>query len=198
MEFFRRLAEILRCGEAVVLATVVETRGSTPRQTGAKMIVRRCGQIFGTIGGGAGEAKVIETAKIVLRNGEKLAIEIDLTTLQAEGICGGRMRVWLEKWQGAESLRLVNQILANLENGQSAILATPFNQQVCTRGLIMYLLQNIILDFFLVDPNQLHIIHIHYQYKICHAFNTIFIKLGDWEPPKIMCIFELTQSFSLT
>jgi len=130
MEFFRRLAEILRQNQTAVLATVIETKGSTPREIGAKMIVCETGDIFGTIGGGAGEAKVIETAKIVLRNGEKQAIEIDLTTLQAEGICGGKMRVWLEIWQGAESLRLINQILANLENGQSVILATPFNQQI--------------------------------------------------------------------
>jgi xanthine dehydrogenase accessory factor len=130
MEFFRRLAEILRQNGAAVLATVIETKGSTPREIGAKMIVCETGEIFGTIGGGAGEAKVIETAKIVLQSGEKQALEIDLTTLQAEGICGGRMRVWLEKWQGAEALRLVNQILANLENGQSAILATSFTQKL--------------------------------------------------------------------
>jgi xanthine dehydrogenase accessory factor len=130
MEFFRRLAEILRQNRMAVLATVIETKGSTPREIGAKMIVCETGDIFGTIGGGAGEAKVVETAKTVLQSGEKQAVEIDLTTLQAEGICGGKMRVWLEKWQGAESLRLVNQILANLENGQSTILATPFNQQI--------------------------------------------------------------------
>jgi len=130
MEFFRRLADILRQNQAAVLATVIEAKGSTPREVGAKMLVCESGEIFGTIGGGAGEAKVVETAKIVLQSGEKQAVEIDLTTLQAEGICGGRMRVWLEKWQGAESLRLVNQILANLENGQSAILATSFNQKL--------------------------------------------------------------------
>jgi xanthine dehydrogenase accessory factor len=130
MEFFRRLAEILRQNGAAVLATVIEAKGSTPRETGAKMIVCASGEIFGTIGGGAGEAKVVETAKIVLQIGEKQAVGIDLTTLQAEGICGGKMRVWLEIWQGAESLRLVNQILANLEKGQSSILAIPLNQKV--------------------------------------------------------------------
>ena len=130
MEFFRRLAEILRQNRMAVLATVIETKGSTPREIGAKMIVCETGEIFGTIGGGVGEAKVVETAKIVLQSGEKQAVEIDLTTLQAEGICGGRMRVWLEIWQGAESLRLVSQILANLENGQSAILVTSFNQKI--------------------------------------------------------------------
>jgi xanthine dehydrogenase accessory factor len=130
MEFFRRLAEILRQNQTALLATEIETKGSTPREIGAKMIVCETGEIFGTIGGGAGEAKVVETAKIVLQSGEKQAVEIDLTTLQAEGICGGKMRVWLEIWQGAKSLRLVSQILANLEKGQSAILATPFNQQI--------------------------------------------------------------------
>ncbi|MDQ4120065.1 MAG: XdhC family protein [Acidobacteriota bacterium] len=130
MESFRRLAEILRLNQSAVLATVVETKGSTPRETGAKMIVCETGKIIGTIGGGAGEAKVIETAKIVLRSGEKQAVEIDLTNLQAEGICGGRMRIWLERWQGADSLRLVNQILANLENGSTTVLITPFVQHI--------------------------------------------------------------------
>ena len=75
MEFFRRLAEILRQNRMAVLATVIETKGSTPREIGAKMIVCAGGDIFGTIGGGAGEAKVIETAKIVLRNGENCFAE---------------------------------------------------------------------------------------------------------------------------
>lgn len=129
MEFFRRLAEILRQEKRAVLAIVVETKGSTPRETGAKMLVFETGEIFGTIGGGAGEAKVIETAKTVFKNGEKRALEIDLTNLQAEGICGGKMLIWLERWQGSESLQLVNQILANSESEQQTILIIPQDRQ---------------------------------------------------------------------
>lgn len=129
MEFFRRLAEILQQNQTAVLATVIETKGSTPRETGAKMIVGENGEILGTIGGGAGEAKVIEAAKIVLQSGAKQSVEIDLTTFQAEGICGGKMRVWLECWRGAESLRLINQIIENLATGRNAIFVTPFDEQ---------------------------------------------------------------------
>jgi xanthine dehydrogenase accessory factor len=135
MEFFRRLAEILRDGEAVVLATVIETRGSTPRETGAKMIVRRDGQIFRTIGGGAGEAKTIRAAQNVFENGAKQIVEIDLTTTEAEGVCGGKMQVLLELWQGEKSLALANEILQNLENGKTTILATFLNQQISPRML---------------------------------------------------------------
>ena len=38
-------------GERVVLVTVVEAKGSTPREAGAKMLVRR-DAIVGSIGGG--------------------------------------------------------------------------------------------------------------------------------------------------
>lgn len=125
MEFYRRLAEILRRDGAAVLATVVETKGSTPRETGAKMIICRKGEIFGTIGGGAGEAKVIRSAENVFESGEKELVEIDLTSREAEGICGGKMKVWLERWQGEEMLTLINQILQDIENGQNVNLVTP-------------------------------------------------------------------------
>jgi xanthine dehydrogenase accessory factor len=129
MEFYRRLSEILERDGAAVLATVVETKGSTPRETGAKMIVRRSGEIFGTIGGGAGEAKVIEAVKNVFELGEKQFVEIDLTDFRAEGICGGKMKVWLERWQGKESLALINQVLQAIENGQNVNLITPLTEK---------------------------------------------------------------------
>ena len=61
-------AEALRTlerGQPFALATVVNVRGSTPREVGAKMIVRTDGQ-FGTIGGGCGEAEVFRKARVLL------------------------------------------------------------------------------------------------------------------------------------
>lgn len=135
MESFRRLSEILQIGEAAVLATIVETKGSTPREIGAKMIVRRNGEIFGTIGGGAGEAKIIVAAQAVFRTGEKQLIEIDLTTAEAEGVCGGTMRIWLELWRGEKALFFVNQILQNLENQIPVCLVTPLAQDAAPHYL---------------------------------------------------------------
>ena len=65
-EIYREIASALDREEPVVLATVARTRGSTPRKTGAKMVVRSDGSFFGTIGGGCGEAEVWQEAMEVL------------------------------------------------------------------------------------------------------------------------------------
>lgn len=125
LAFYRQLAQML-AQESVVLATVVQVRGSVPREVGAKMIVS-ANQTWGTIGGGAGEAKVIQQARTVLQTGEKQAVEIDLTghvDRETQGICGGKMQVWLERWAGEGAIALVRQILDQLQTGQSVILTT--------------------------------------------------------------------------
>ena len=54
--------ETLRDRQAAAIVTVVEARGSTPRGVSARMVVRTDGTIFGTVGGGAVEARAIEEA----------------------------------------------------------------------------------------------------------------------------------------
>ena len=50
---------------------IVETKGSTPRKIGAKMIVFEDGSIQNTIGGGNLEKKVIENALEQIKKGER-------------------------------------------------------------------------------------------------------------------------------
>ncbi|MBD2233936.1 XdhC family protein [Phormidium tenue] len=126
---FQQLAQALAYGPAV-LATVTSVKGSVPREVGAKLVVDATGQAFNTIGGGAGEAKVIRQAKEVLQTGEKQFVDIDLSGApqrQTQGICGGHMRVWLERWQGEAAKSLVQRILHRLHQGQSATLVTPLD-----------------------------------------------------------------------
>ncbi|XPM57444.2 MAG: XdhC family protein [Leptolyngbya sp. IPPAS B-1204] len=125
---FRKLTEILPFGP-VVVATVVQTQGSVPREVGAKMLIGSDGVTFGTIGGGAGEAKVIRQAEQVLESGQKQRVIVDLTGAshrETQGICGGLMQVWLERWAGEAALALAQQILTCLEAGQTATLVIPF------------------------------------------------------------------------
>ena len=128
IEFYRQFAQCLT-QEPVVLATVTRVQGSVPREVGAKMIV--CSdRIFGTIGGGAGEAKVIQHARIVLETAQKQSVEIDLTGApqrETQGICGGKMQVWLERWSGEGAIELVQSILHLLNAGRTATLVTPFD-----------------------------------------------------------------------
>ncbi|WP_315792006.1 XdhC/CoxI family protein [Fischerella sp. JS2] len=128
MHFYQVLAQTLQ-KNSVVLATVVKTKGSVPREIGAKMLISSDGKTFDTIGGGAGEAKVYQQALQVLQTGEKQFVEIDLSGAshsQTQGVCGGTMLVWLELWSGYQALELVKQILKKLTLEQTAVLITPF------------------------------------------------------------------------
>ena len=124
--FYQQLKSRL-AQEAVVVATIVETTGSAPREVGAKMAICSDGSLIGTVGGGAGEGKVIEQALQVFQSKEQL-VEIDLTGLpsrETQGVCGGKVRVWLAVWVGEEAIALIEQILKSFEAGQCSQLVTP-------------------------------------------------------------------------
>jgi xanthine dehydrogenase accessory factor len=98
-EIFKAIHEAVENKEPVVLATVARTRGSTPRKTGAKMVVRNDGSFFGTIGGGCGEAEVWQEAMEVIQDGRARIVTVDLTepTDGEDKICGGVMDVFVER-----------------------------------------------------------------------------------------------------
>jgi xanthine/CO dehydrogenase XdhC/CoxF family maturation factor len=98
-EIYREVADAIERGDSVVLATVARTRGSTPRKTGAKMVVRRDGTFFGTIGGGCGEAEVWQEAMAAFEDGQPRIVTVDLTepTDGEDKICGGLMDVFVER-----------------------------------------------------------------------------------------------------
>jgi xanthine dehydrogenase accessory factor len=65
MSWISALAELQDKGEACVLVTIIEERGSTPRNAGSKMVVT-ADRIFETIGGGHLEYKAMEMAREML------------------------------------------------------------------------------------------------------------------------------------
>lgn len=129
LTFYHQLADALERG-TVVLATVTAVKGSVPREVGAKMGVCVDGSLFGTIGGGAGEAKVYHQALAVLQSGEKQFVSIDLSGApqrDTQGVCGGQMQLWLEHWEGEAARSLVQQIVKALTLRQAGAIVTPFH-----------------------------------------------------------------------
>jgi xanthine dehydrogenase accessory factor len=57
-------------GQAYVLLTVLETKGSIPRDSGSKMLVTD-NKLYDTIGGGALEFEAITVARNLLKNNSK-------------------------------------------------------------------------------------------------------------------------------
>lgn len=99
----RSIAEALgaasEAGHRCALATVVSTRGSTPRKVGARLVVDPERGLTGTVGGGCGEAEVIEAARRVLRSGQPERVVVDLTEdllSWSPAVCGGTMDVFIE------------------------------------------------------------------------------------------------------
>ena len=97
---FTAADEAARQGRRVVLATIVRSRGSTPRGVGSKMLVDPERGLTGTVGGGCGEAEVIEAAREVLETGTPCLVRVDLTEdlfSWSPAVCGGRFDVFLER-----------------------------------------------------------------------------------------------------
>lgn len=97
---YAELARLLDAGDTVAVATIVDVRGSVPREVGAKMLIHPLGKHVGTVGGGCGEGDVIRTALDVLQTGEPAMVHVDLTediSMQAMGVCGGIMDVFVER-----------------------------------------------------------------------------------------------------
>lgn len=89
-----------RAGGRAALATVVRVKGSTPRDVGSKMLIGPDGTVAGTIGGGCGEADVLEAAGEVIRTGQPQLVRVDLTDevlSWSPAVCGGVMEVFVER-----------------------------------------------------------------------------------------------------
>lgn len=63
---YETLVLLTRASTDVVLITLVDALGSTPQDTGAKMLVTRAGRYCGTVGGGKVEAQAIAHAQQLL------------------------------------------------------------------------------------------------------------------------------------
>ena len=99
-EILEAAAAAAREARPVALATVVLVKGSTPRDVGSKMLIGADGEQVGTIGGGCGEADVIETARQVLDTGVPQLIRVELTDdveSFSPAVCGGVMDIFIER-----------------------------------------------------------------------------------------------------
>jgi len=100
-EMYVEMRARLEQGGRAAMATVVKTRGSTPQQEGAKMVVFEDGSFIGTVGGGCVEADIWAEAREVLRHGQAGIFHFDLAGdfEDDEGmVCGGQMDVLIEPW----------------------------------------------------------------------------------------------------
>ena len=109
LDIYKEIANLLASGEPAVLATVLGGSGSTPRKSGAKMLIRRDGSSIGTVGGGVAEQRVCEAAPRIMLSGKSEVLHFKLSgeSLNIDAVCGGEMDVLMESIVPPEMLFVV-------------------------------------------------------------------------------------------
>ncbi len=99
----REIADELRqwraAGDAVAIATVVETWGSSPRPLGSKMLASSSGKMAGSVSNGCIEGDVFEAAQEVLASGRPRLVEYgvaDDVAFEVGLACGGHIEVMIQ------------------------------------------------------------------------------------------------------
>jgi len=94
-KFYKRLTEELQKGHYIAVVTVLSAGGSTPRSSGARMLVRSDGSIVGTIGGGQVEFIAIQHALQAIKEQSHHRLSLHLTR-DLGMCCGGEVELYIE------------------------------------------------------------------------------------------------------
>lgn len=110
----------------LALATVIETRGSTPQKHGSSALFSPDGLVAGTIGGGVLEGRVQLIAQQVIKTNKSgihhFSFDNDIS-LKEEAICGGKASVLIDATPGLHN-ELFEEIKNSVSNGISGVLIT--------------------------------------------------------------------------
>lgn len=103
------LADLESNNRSGVLCTIVDSRGSTPRHEGSKMVVFPDGTFVGTVGGGEVENRIIHEALAALQDGKTRRLEYSMVDPSRgdPGVCGGTMEIYLEPILPKETLVVI-------------------------------------------------------------------------------------------
>ena len=117
----------LEQGKPLALATILETKGSTPQVPGASALFSEQGLILGTLGGGILEAAAQKKALRCLRKSRSIIYEFKLqggAVAGEEALCGGSALILIDASPG-DHLAAFRKMRAGLHGRRSGLLVTP-------------------------------------------------------------------------
>lgn len=103
-------------GQGAVLATVVETWGSAPRQAGAQLAISGEGALAGSVSGGCVEGAVVAEAMEALEDGRSRLLTYGVSNDEAFAVglaCGGTIRILVEPVGTALSVDMLEALCAD-------------------------------------------------------------------------------------
>lgn len=132
-ELFTDLEKLAKVEKRVAMATLVGTRGTSPKREGAKMWVGEEGRILGSVTiGGCVDAWVIAEAEKALASSKPRLLQVDLGDEDAWEMglsCAGSLDVLIEPFDLTQPnntlVETYRSIRSAIDQGQSAAIITP-------------------------------------------------------------------------
>jgi len=121
---YAHLLDLLEAKRQVVLATIIEAKGSTPQVPGAAAVFSSAGLLAGTLGGGILEGDAQKRALGALSEEKSLLYEFSLEADITSGkgaICGGTVRVLIDALPEKHK-KVFRQMRQSLRERQSGLL----------------------------------------------------------------------------
>ncbi len=91
----------IKINQKIVLATVIQTWGSSPRQVGSRMVINENGDFSGSVSGGCVESAVVrESLQLIKQDKPFKKIEFKVSNESAWEVglaCGGEIAIYLEQ-----------------------------------------------------------------------------------------------------
>ena len=131
MNIFKKIIDALHAEERVMLATILNTAGSTPAAALAKMLLYNNGSSFiGTIGGGCMEGEVQFLLQRWYEENRAGIISYELNEDDVENglICGGNLEILIEPLT-TKYIPLFEEIYTRRINGEDTILVTHLSAE---------------------------------------------------------------------
>jgi len=139
-ELFTDLEKLARVEKRIAMATLVATRGTSPKREGAKMWIGEKGRILGSVTiGGCVDARVIEDAEKALATSEPQFLQVDLGDEDAWEMglsCAGSLDVLIEPFDLTELAPVYEAVRAAVEEGKTVAIVTRLNNNAA-RVLVM-------------------------------------------------------------
>jgi len=131
-ELFADIERLAQVEKRVAMATLIATRGTSPKREGAKMWVGEEGRILGSVTiGGCIDARVIEESEKALASSQSQLLQMNLGNEDAWEVgftCAGNVDVLVEPFDlinpRNQLLNLYRAIRAAVDEGQCAVLVT--------------------------------------------------------------------------
>lgn len=131
-EIFTDLEKLAKVEKRVAMATLVGTRGTSPKKEGAKMWVGEEGRILGSVTiGGCVDARVIEDAEKALAASEARLLQVDLGDEDAWEIglsCAGSLDVLIEPFDlttpNNTLMDIYRSVQSSIDEGKTVAIIT--------------------------------------------------------------------------